>query len=350
MLEGTLESFSLPDIFQLLAFTKKSGCLRLADGSARGYVYFRDGQVYYAVSSSGRLALGRRLVGAGVVATGELRAALADQREAAREGRGLRIGQVLVRAGAIDEDTLETFVREQIQDAVFDLMRWPSGSFSFDMGPDSGIDEAIELSMSVENLIMEGSRRLEEWDAVHRKIPSPDAVVAMAAVPGAEDVEVTLKAEEWRLLTLVDGRRTVGDLVEVSGQGEFHTCKVLYGMIGSGLLEVRDGDGAGPSPASALLAQHELLRELEGEVPAAASAERPVPTDAVEEPAPAGAVAEEPVPAPAVAEEPVPAAAAAEERAPAPVAAPSPSEPRLTTDPSIDEDLVRRLIDGVKGL
>ena len=61
---------------------------------------------------------------------------------------------------------------------------------------------------------MEGSRRLEEWDAVNKKIPSLSAVVAMAPLPGDSGVEVNLKPEEWRLLTLIDGRRTVRDLVD----------------------------------------------------------------------------------------------------------------------------------------
>lgn len=389
MLEGTLDSFTLPDVFQLLAFTKKTGRLELEDGTTQGDVYFKDGQVYYAVSDGGRLALGRRLVGAGLVGTDDLAKALEDQRAAADEGRGLRLGQLLVEAGVVAEETLETMVREQIQDAVFDLMRWTSGSFSFEMGEGTVLDEPIELAASVENLIMEGSRRLEEWEAVHRKIPSRDAVVAMSPLPGDSTAEVSLQPQEWRLLTLVDGTRTVGDLVDIFGQGEFHTSKVLYGLVEAGLVEVRDPEVEGPPTIVALLEQHELLRSLEGNAstPRAIRSTTGGRSEAV---SPAGddtAVDTEPTPAPAA-----PAATVTDEDGEADVTAkdedptagedrgpragrPAPanslkakvSEPddggersakkdrpkpeqRLTTDPSIDEDLVRRLIDGVKGL
>lgn len=345
MLEGTLESFTLPDIFQLLSLTKKTGCLRLRREAAHGRVYFKDGQVYYAVADTARLALGRRLVGAGLVSTEQLQEALSRQRELVRVGEGLRLGRILVEGGAIDDDTLETFVREQVQDAVFDLMRWADGSFAFDTeGEGAVVEEPIELSASVENLIMEGSRRLEEWQSISRKIPSTEAVVAMQPLAGDGEVDVSLKPEEWRLLTLIDGRRTVGELVDVSGQGEFHTCRVLYGMVGAGLIEIRDLEADGPPSIAALLSQQELLRELEAEESGHASAHRAL--DAVTggvqgttEPDVASDEDEE-TDVTDVTEEPEAAETPADDG----------GQDRLTTDPAIDEDLVQRLIAGVKGL
>src|SRR5881409_3277816 len=70
-LEGTLDAFSLPDIFQLLSYTKKTGTLHLRraadNGDAHGVVHLRDGAVTGARSDVRRQALGRRIIGAGVV-------------------------------------------------------------------------------------------------------------------------------------------------------------------------------------------------------------------------------------------------------------------------------------------
>ena len=66
-LEGTLDAFSLPDIFQLLSFTKKTGALHLRRGDVHGVVHFAAGAVTGASADQGRQALGRRLVGAGHV-------------------------------------------------------------------------------------------------------------------------------------------------------------------------------------------------------------------------------------------------------------------------------------------
>ena len=387
MLEGTLESFALPDVFQLLALTKKTGTLRLRRSGGDGRVLLQDGQVVFAGSSSDRLALGRRLVGAGLLSTDGLRQALEQQRRAREAGEGTRIGRILVELGEIDEDTLETFVREQIQDAVFDLMRWPDGSFSFDEREDDSLaQEPIQLAVSVENLIMEGSRRLEEWEQVRRKIPDLDAVVGMAPVVSEGDtVDVNLQPDEWRLLTVVDGRRSVRELVDLFGQGEFHLCRILYGMVASGLLVVQPAADGGP--VSDLLVQRQLLRDLEEAAErAAAETSRPAspPSRPETAPAPAATPREAPPAAspsprerssPASPSRPAtpssrPSAAPQgprESNPPRPVEQPTatarrspearggddqprPERPPLTADPDLSADLVQRLIDGVKEL
>ncbi len=304
MLEGTLDGFTLPDIFQLLAFTRKSGCLTVDGDTGTGRVYFREGQVYFSAASTGSLALGKRLIGAGLLSVEQLEAALDAQRSGRGDGKGLRLGRILVEQGAIDDETLTTFVQEQIQDAVFDLMRWNDGQFHFQSdGDDATVDEDIQLSVSVENLVMEGSRRLDEWDSVQRKIPSMDAVVTMAAVPDSHGVEVSLKPEEWRLLTLVDGRRTIAELVDLYGQGEFQTAKVLYGMVSTGLLEVQGADGEREPGVSSLLRQRAILAALEADLAATPDEVDDEPVDAPGDTAPNDAVADDPAVDEAVADE-----------------------------------------------
>ena len=368
MLEGTLGTFTLPDIFQLLANTKKTGCLVLSDDERGGRVWFKDGEVFFALASGGRLALGRRLIGAGILTTDQLKAAL----EAQRDSRGLRLGSILVEQGAVDAATLEVFVREQIQDAVFDLLGWSDGAFRFEGDVDS--EELIGLTVSVENLIMEASRRLDEWDAVRKKIPSSRAIVALAPEVPHGEIEVSLQADEWRLLTLIDGLRSVAELVEITGQSEFVVCKVLFGMAGTGLLEVRDPELHGPPSIAALLQQHELLRELERSL----DDDAPTPVEEALKPAPpADDDVEEPTPVADEAEVEVEGDADADTTpAPEPEAAASgraragngrpgqrsdaqrPTETsgrprptrRIATDPSVDPALLDRLIEGVKGL
>ena len=75
-LEGSLDAFSLPDVFQLLSLTKKSGGLHLTNGQVSGIVYFADGAVTGAVSDVARQALARRLVGLGAADDAALRRAV----------------------------------------------------------------------------------------------------------------------------------------------------------------------------------------------------------------------------------------------------------------------------------
>ncbi|NPV59544.1 MAG: DUF4388 domain-containing protein [Actinobacteria bacterium] len=232
-LKGSLKDFSIPDLFQLLNFGKKNGTLNLTRGQARGYICFRNGEVFFATTNWKRQSLGLKLLNAGIITKAQLEEALQLQKTSAR---GQRLGQLLIRLGYITKEQLEVFVEEQIQDAVFEMLRWTDGEFDFQPGVVFP-EEDIGLSISTEELIMEGSRRLDEWNRIEKKIPNLNVVFKMTSMQGREAAQISLTPEEWMVLTHIDGEKTVRQIVELTGMSTLHTCKILYGLIGSGLLE-----------------------------------------------------------------------------------------------------------------
>ncbi|HEY3317244.1 MAG TPA: DUF4388 domain-containing protein [Coriobacteriia bacterium] len=286
-LRGNLKDFSLPDVFQLVTLSRKTGILRIkrAD-SAEGSVWFRDGDVFFAQSNWHREPLGERLVSAGKVTPSALARVLDVQKTEGSAGR--RLGQILVDEGYITDKVLEAFVQEQIQDTIFDLFRWDEGDFDFD--PLEGVpDEDIGLSVSIENIVMEGSRRLEEWNRIKKKIPSMEIVFKMATAPGEGTFEISLKPVEWNLLLLVDGTRSVSDLASETSRTDFEVARVLYGLFSAGLLEVASDE------------EVEKLRVERGRLETRAAEMR----GSVAPPAPKKEAAE-PVPAPAAPAAPAP--------------------------------------------
>ena len=234
-LRGNLKDFSLPDVFQLVTFSRKSGVLRIkrADG-AEGSVWFRDGDVFFAQSNWHTELLGERLVRAQRITPQALERALSMRADEGPSGR--RLGEILVDEGYITDKVLEVFVSEQIQDTIFDLMRWDEGEFDFEAMPEIA-DEDIGLSVSIENVVMEGSRRLEEWTRIRKKIPSMDVVFKMATAPGEGTFEISLKPIEWNLLLLVDGTRSVAELAYATNRTDFEVARIIYGLFSAGLLE-----------------------------------------------------------------------------------------------------------------
>jgi len=231
-LKGSLRDFSLPDLFQLLHFGKKNGTLNIINDDAKGYVCFRNGNVFFATHNWKRATLGQRLVEAGMVSEEQIDEAL-DLQKTTRKGQ--RLGHILVELGYLSRESLEVFVQEQIRDAVFHLLRWTEGEFDFDPN-EIFPEEDIGLSMSTEDLIMEGSRRLDEWYQIEKKVPSLDTVFMMTKVPGKEAKDVDLTSEEWLVLYHVDGESTVRDIIEKSGQSALVACKALYGLVTAGLV------------------------------------------------------------------------------------------------------------------
>lgn len=238
-LRGNLKDFSLPDVFQLVQLSRKTGVLRIVGQDAEGTIWFRDGEVFFAQSDWRRDHLGERLVAAQRITPAALARALEIRSAEPDDGR--RLGQILVDEGYITHQVLEAFVQEQIQDTIFDLMRWEEGDFDFEVLPDV-VDEDIGLSVSVENIVMEGSRRLEEWGRIKKKVPSTDMVFKMATAPGEGTFEISLKPAEWNLLLLVDGTRSVSELAHTTRRTDFEVARIIYGLFSAGLLEVPSDD------------------------------------------------------------------------------------------------------------
>jgi hypothetical protein len=310
-LEGTLDAFSLPDIFQLLSFTKKTGALHLrrplAGGAVQhGVVHVRGGAVTGARADVTRQELARRLLSTGQVDD----EALASAAEQLAEDPGAGLARLLAEKAELAGDTASAVAAEQIADAVFDLLRWPDGEFAFVVDEADADDLGAELP--VEDIVAEGRRRLEAWPGLAEQVPAADAVLRLNPVPPDDP---SASPEEWALLALVDGRRCVAELVTLAGRGEYAVVSALAGLVGRGLLVV------GAPGDDKLLRRHRLLSALEG-VPVADAAPEPAPEAAVPAPAPAPQPDPEPEPEPEpvrVQEPAVPAQAAAP-RVPAPSA------------------------------
>jgi hypothetical protein len=298
-LEGSIDAFSLPDIFQLLSFTKKTGGLHLAHGGSDGVVFFAGGQVTGASSDSSRQPLARRLVGSGTVSDDALSAAV----DAASAGDGVGVVRALLEHGAVDAELLRRAATDQSVDAVFDLLRWESGDFAFVM--DEPNPDDVGVTLAVETVLEDAESRKGSWEAVSQLVPSAGAVLAMPVVLVA-DPHVT--REEWALLALVDGRRTVADLVDLTGSGQYAVVSTLAALVGRGLLEVRavpgtDADLEAEDHVAVVVRRQKLLAALEGEpfvptpavlqennksetvLPEAEAPEVPAPAEPVERPA-----------------------------------------------------------------
>lgn len=226
-IKGNLREASLPDVLQLLAMGQKTGCLAVTDRSNFGYIYFDKGRITYASIVNRRDRLGDLLVKNGLVRAAELAAAIDDQ----HAHPGLRLGEILIRRGAITREQLEQYIRIQIEEAVYFLFTWTQGSFYFEaeQRPDEG---AMLVSINPENLLLEGARRIDEWSLIEKKIPSLELVFELDRSKDVEGIEIS--DEQRKILPLVNGKRSVQEMIDESGMVEFDVGKALFGLIQAG--------------------------------------------------------------------------------------------------------------------
>ncbi len=239
-LEGNLKDFSLADVFRLVDAGAKAGTLNLERGDERGMVCFRDGRIFFAASTWQRDPLGRRLVRAGLITEKQLRQALGLMKIQKGDKAGRKLGRVLVDEGYLGSRNLEQFVHEALFDTLFDLFRWSEGSLMFDQG-EGCEDQDIGVSVTVDVVLQEMTRRLEQWERILERIPDLDTVFIIADAPGDKPMEVHLKPAEWLMLTRMHGGATVRELMEASGSSDFDVARTLYAMQAAGLVEAVGG-------------------------------------------------------------------------------------------------------------
>ncbi len=243
-IKGSLSEASLADVVQLLSLGMKSGCLSVADQSRLGQIFFDRGRITFARIVNRRDRLGDLLVRDGLINTATLETVLEDQ--ARRPER--RIGELLTEGGHISVDDLDRYVRLQIEEAVFHLFTWSRGSFFFEPGERPSPGE-MTVSINPESLLLEAARRVDEWSLVEKKIPSLDLIFTIDR-ERLDGVAVELTPEQETLVPLLDGTRTVDEIVDLTGFTEFDVGKALFGLIQAGFAR-NTGHRTGPDKSQA---------------------------------------------------------------------------------------------------
>ncbi len=206
-LQGSLTELSLPDVIQLVSVSGKTGAFHITKEGEAGRIFLRDGQITDAM-------------------IGNLRG----------------------------------------EHAVYEMAIWSAGDFMFTAGE---LSDQVTVHRSNANLMMEAARRLDEWRVLSRKIPSLDKIPYFPPREGGHD-QVTLSPHEWILVTRVDGERSIEGIANELQWAAFDVSKLLFGMITSGLVALRDPDqgssigsklNAGPSPIT-LLGLAEKIRSV----------------------------------------------------------------------------------------
>jgi len=190
--QGSLAELHLPDIIQLVSVSGKTGVFHLTDGTLRGQIFLHDGKIIHA----------------------EL------------------------------EDTAG-------EEAVYALAIWRQGEFRFDPGVPT---DQHTINKSNTNLLMEAARRLDEWRVLSKKVPSVDLVPEFVVQENREG-QINLNTSEWLILSKIDGQRSLKAIAQASGLSVFDAAKMLYGLITTNLIRLREPVAphpprANPAPSS----------------------------------------------------------------------------------------------------
>jgi len=231
-LQGNIEKFTLPEILQLIAAGRKSGTLGLQRDNSIVMIYFERGDITYGYGPRQTFHLGQLLKERGILNAEQLEEAVAIQ---AKTENTKRLGEILIGREFIDRADLEAVVREQAEELLYSLLSWQSGSFKF-YENQYPTDEEVTVRLSVENVILEGLRRLDELNMIKETLPDLNTVYSIAASQAGRPRAVTMEATEWNIMALVDGRRSINRICELSPLGRDEALKKLAQLKLAGII------------------------------------------------------------------------------------------------------------------
>jgi len=232
-LSGNLKTVAFPDILQLLATGKKTGMLECRTTTRQKEVAFKDGNIVFASSlNTAEDLLGNMLLKRGRISKTDLERAIGLHRQTGRQ-----LGTTLIDMGLFDKNDIAECLKLQIEEIVYNLFSWQEGDFVFHEGV-APKNAPFLVELPTMNVIMEGTRRIDEWLEIQKVLPPDDVLLCITKSPKTNREELTISMDEFRLLSLINGERTLPELINLSPMGEFVTCRALYRLILANLVEV----------------------------------------------------------------------------------------------------------------
>jgi hypothetical protein len=186
-----------------------------------------------------------------------------DRVLARQRAAGHRIGQILLSESVLKEDELASFLKVQVSEVIFDTFEWRDGIFTFFDRVPAPVT-AVTLHMQLQNLIMEGVRRIDERGRLSEVFPDLEAIPEVVANTERVKHSVTLTQEEWRVFFLIDGRRSLSEICRLAGNpDELATLQVLHNLLTAKFLVVHPPStevaapeaASGPEEGTALFAE-----------------------------------------------------------------------------------------------
>lgn len=264
-LKGELRDFSTTQLLNLINLAKKTGSLtifqakktgemeevngkkreRIEAGPERAKVSFKEGKLIFAALNGQEGNLVAVLNKAGKLTDEQARII----RERAKNTTDKALALLLINANYVSQNDVVSSIQQHILDVVFGLMSWNEEPFRFD---DNLLPEKdrIQVPVDLENVIIEGSRRIKEIDELNQHLPNLDMALKFPENPKEKFKGIHLSVEEWRVVSFVNPKNSIRQIAKANNMSELEIRRVVYGLEQAGLVELVKPPGMEQAAAS----------------------------------------------------------------------------------------------------
>ncbi len=243
-LKGNLRDFTIAQLLNLINLARKTGTLFIEGPGEQVTVSFREGKLAYAQVANEDSSLVYVLYRAKKLSAAQQRALKAR----AGHMSDKELGLLLINANYLSQQDVILSLQSYFVDIVNKLFTWAEGLFRFEnnlLPP----DDKITLRINLENIIIDGARRLKEWEQLQDEIPSLDMALKFSERPGVNIRNFNLSAKEWRVVSYINPKNTIQQIAKANRLSDMEIRRIVYGLLQAGLVEIVRPQKAPEQPA-----------------------------------------------------------------------------------------------------
>ncbi|HYH09820.1 MAG TPA: DUF4388 domain-containing protein [Thermoanaerobaculia bacterium] len=229
-LSGNLQTMLPGDLLQWLSLGQKTGTLVVTNKRVEKKIFLRKGRVISSASNDPREYLGQFLMSHGYLTEPELKKAMEVQTQS-----NILLGKILVMIEVISEEDLQRLMRLKAEEEIYDIFLWNDGDFYF-IDDELPKMEMIPLQVDVTGIIMEGTRRVDEWARIREIVPNEAVIPVLLKEVDDEELEEV----EMPIVRAIDGKRTIADIVLESRSSAFTVSSTVSALVRHGYMKLVD--------------------------------------------------------------------------------------------------------------
>ncbi len=237
-LKGNLRDFSTAQLLNLINLAQKTGQLVVENPRESVRVYFRDGKLAYAQQGGEENGLATILYKAKYLSAAQQRII----NEKAKQMSDKELGLLLINANYISQHEILNSLNAYFIGILDRLFTWGEGFFEFNTGILPPIDK-IPVRISLENIIIEGTRRLREREHLQDEIPSLEMALKFADRPGTNIRNLNLSMEEWRVVSYINPKNSIRQIARATNMSDYEIRHIVYSLIQAGVVELIRPEG-----------------------------------------------------------------------------------------------------------
>jgi len=241
-LKGNLRDFTTAQLLNLINLAHKTGQLVIENPDESVWVYFREGKLAYAKSDGKENGLATILYESKHLSGAQLRVI----KEKASQMGDKELGLLLINANYISQQEVLKSLITHFINIVDRLFTFAEGFFEFnnDVLPPA---DKIAVRVSLENIIIDGTRQMRELEQLQDEIPSLDIALKFAERPGTNIRNVNLSAEEWGVVSYINPKNSIRQIARATNLSDLEIRRIVYSLLQAGLVELYRPEGA-PTP------------------------------------------------------------------------------------------------------